>query len=99
MIPRAMLAVACATDRASHARQVKGDDPDKKGNPGPPGWELGMRLTTPPLKKILLRNLKRRPRPTQGCRADDDDDDDDDNDDDDEDDEEKNFESKSGSKF
>jgi hypothetical protein len=29
-------------------------------------------------KKILLRNLKRRPRPTQGCRANDDDDDDDD---------------------
>jgi hypothetical protein len=26
-------------------------------------------------KKILLRNLERRPRPTQGCRADDDDDD------------------------
>jgi hypothetical protein len=26
----------------------------------------------------LLRNLKRRPRPTQGCRADDDTDDDDD---------------------
>jgi hypothetical protein len=35
---------------------------------------LGVRLTTPPCKKILLRNLKRRPRPTQGCRADDDDD-------------------------
>jgi hypothetical protein len=27
-------------------------------------------------KKILLRNLKRMPRSTQGCRADDDDDDD-----------------------
>jgi hypothetical protein len=39
---------------------------------------LGVRLTTPPLKKILLRNLKRRPRPTQDCRAADDDDDDDD---------------------
>jgi hypothetical protein len=39
---------------------------------------LGLRLTTPPHKKILLRDLKRRPRPTQGCRADDDDDDDDD---------------------
>jgi hypothetical protein len=32
-----------------------------------------MRLTTPPHNKILLRDLKRRPRPTQGCRADDDD--------------------------
>jgi hypothetical protein len=45
---------------------------------GPPGWGLGVRLTTPPHKKILLRNLERRQRPTQGCRADDDDDDDDD---------------------
>jgi hypothetical protein len=69
-----MLAVAYATGRASHARQVKGEDPDKKGYPGPPGWGLGVRLTTP-RKKILLQNLKRRPRPTQGCRADDDDDD------------------------
>jgi hypothetical protein len=77
MIPRAMLAVAYATGRVSHARQVKGDDPDKKGYPGSPGWGLSMRLTTPSRKIILLRNLKRRPRPTQGCRADDDDDDDD----------------------
>jgi hypothetical protein len=74
VIPRATLAVAYATGRASHARQVKGDVPDKKGYPGPPGWVLGVRLTTPPHKKILLRDLKRRLRPTQGCRADDDDD-------------------------
>jgi hypothetical protein len=38
MIPRAMLAVAYVTGRASHAGQVKGDEPDKKGYPGPPGW-------------------------------------------------------------
>ena len=69
-----MLVLVYATGRASHARQVKGDDPDKKGYPGPPGWGLGMRLTTSPRKKKLLRNLKRRPRPTQACRADDDDD-------------------------
>jgi hypothetical protein len=36
-----------------------------------------MRLTTPPHKKILLRDLKRGPRPTQGCRDGGDDDDDD----------------------
>jgi len=30
-----------ATGRASHARQVKGDHPDKKGHSGPPGWGLG----------------------------------------------------------
>jgi hypothetical protein len=80
MIPRAMPAVPYATGSAPHARQVKGDDPDKKGYPGLPGWGLGVRLTTPPRKKILLRNLKRKPRSTQGCRADDDDDDDNNND-------------------
>ena len=37
MIPRALLAVARATGRVSHAGQVKGDDPDEKGYPGPPG--------------------------------------------------------------
>jgi hypothetical protein len=54
MIPRAMLAVAYATGRASHARQDKGDDPDKKGYPSPPGWGLGVRLTTPPRKKNIV---------------------------------------------
>ena len=46
MILRAMLAVGYATGRASHARQVKGDDPDKKGFLGPPGWGFGVGLTT-----------------------------------------------------
>jgi hypothetical protein len=58
MIPRAVLAVAYATGRASHARQVKGDDPDKKGYPGPPDWGLGVRLTTPPHKN----NIDTRPQ-------------------------------------
>ena len=49
-IPRVLLRVAYATGRASHARQVKGDDPDEKGYPGPPGWRLGVRLTTLPCK-------------------------------------------------
>jgi hypothetical protein len=46
-----MPAVAYATGRASHARQVKGDNPDKKGYPGPPGWGFGVGLTTPHSKK------------------------------------------------
>jgi hypothetical protein len=54
MILRDMLVVAYATGRASHARQVKGDDPDKKGYPGPPGWGLCVRITTSPRKKNIV---------------------------------------------
>jgi hypothetical protein len=53
-----MLAVAYATGRASHARQVKGDDPNKKGYPGPPGWGLSMRLTNPPHKKYCYKTSR-----------------------------------------
>jgi hypothetical protein len=60
MIPRAMLAVAYATGRASHARQVKGDDPDKKGYPGPPGWGIGVGLTTPHSKKLIVMKVEKR---------------------------------------
>ena len=49
--PESYAGSSVATGRASHARQVKGDDPDKKGYPGPPGWGLGVRLTTSPRKK------------------------------------------------
>jgi len=47
----AMLAVAYATGRTSHARHVKGDDPAKKGYPGPPRWGFGVGLTTSHSKK------------------------------------------------
>jgi len=66
MIPRAMLAAAYVTGVPSPARQVKGDVPDKKGYPGPTVWGLGVRL--------IVRKPKKgggRPRPTQGCTADD----------------------------
>jgi hypothetical protein len=43
--------------RACHARQVKGDDPDKKGYPGPPGWGLGVGLRTPSHKKCFVEKL------------------------------------------
>jgi hypothetical protein len=60
MILRAMLAVAFNTGRASHARQVKGDDPEKKGYPGPPGWGFGVELTAPHSKNLLLRKSNKR---------------------------------------
>jgi len=39
-----------ATRRVSHAGQVEGDDSDKKGYPGPPGWGLSAGPTTLPCK-------------------------------------------------
>jgi hypothetical protein len=80
MIPRAMLAVAYATGRVSHARQVKGDDPNKKGYPGPPGWRFGVGLTTPHSKKLIVTKVEQRKKkngtilsdrskPTVGCSA------------------------------
>jgi hypothetical protein len=60
MIQRAMLAVAYATGRASDARQVKGDDPDKKGYPGPPRWGYGVGLTTPHSKKLIVTKVEQR---------------------------------------
>ena len=60
MILRAMLPVAYATGRASHARQVKGDDPDKKGYPGPPCWGFGVVLTTAHSKKLIVTKVEQR---------------------------------------
>jgi hypothetical protein len=60
MIPRAMLAVAYATCRASYARQVKGDDPDKKGYTGPPGCRFDVGLTTPHIKKFIVTKVEQK---------------------------------------
>jgi len=60
MILRAMLALAYATGRASHARKVKGDDPYKKGYSGPPSWGFGVGLTTPHNKKLIVTKVEQR---------------------------------------
>jgi hypothetical protein len=61
MILRAILAVAYATGRVCHARQVKGDVPDKKGYPGLPGWGFGVELTTPnTVKKLIVMKVEQR---------------------------------------
>jgi hypothetical protein len=54
------LAVAYATGRASHARQVKGDDPDKKGYSGPPGWGFGLGLKPHTVKKLIVTKVEQR---------------------------------------
>jgi hypothetical protein len=54
-----MLAVAYATGRASHARQVEGDDPDKNGYPGPPGWGFGVGLPHT-VKKLIVTKVEQR---------------------------------------
>jgi len=36
--PESYAGCSLATGRVSHARQIKGDDPDKKVHTGPPGW-------------------------------------------------------------
>jgi len=61
MILRAMPAVALATGRATLAGQVEGDDPDLRGYPGPPGWGLGVRLTTSPRKKPIVTKPYNKP--------------------------------------
>ena len=60
MILRAMLAVAYATGRTFDARQVKGDDPDKKEYLGPPGWGFGVGLTTPHSMKLIVTKVEQR---------------------------------------
>jgi len=66
MIPRAMLVVAYATGRASHAREVTGDDPDKQGCPGPSGWGLGVQLTTPPRKNNTITKPQEKAKVNSG---------------------------------
>ena len=46
--PESYAGGSVATGRATLAGQVKGQQPDKERYTGPPGWGLGMRLTTSP---------------------------------------------------
>jgi hypothetical protein len=47
------------------ARQVKGDDPDKKGYPGPPGWGFGVELTISHGKKLIVTKVEQRKKPNR----------------------------------
>jgi hypothetical protein len=55
-----MLAVACATGRASHARQVKGDDPDKRDTLVLQVGGFGVGLTTPHSTKLIVTKVEQR---------------------------------------
>ena len=50
-----MIAVALLLVGPPMPDKVKGDNPDKKGKPDPPGWGLDMGLAIPPHKNVLLR--------------------------------------------
>jgi hypothetical protein len=68
--PKSYVGDSVAIDRASHARQVKSDDPDKRGYPSPPGRGLGVGLTTPPHKKCSEKLLKKmRLRSSKDCNT------------------------------
>lgn len=58
MILRTKAGGSVATGRSSHARQVKGNDLDKKGYPGALGCGLGVGLATPSRENVLLRIFK-----------------------------------------
>jgi hypothetical protein len=49
--PESYAGGSVAIGRVSYAGQVKGDDPDEKGYPGPRGWGLGHEADNPiPIK-------------------------------------------------
>ena len=43
-----------ATGKVSHAGQVKGDDPNKKGYSSPPDWGLGVKVQLHLTKKNMF---------------------------------------------
>jgi hypothetical protein len=60
--PESYVGGSVATGRVSHVGQVKGDDPDQKGYPGPPGWGLGVRLTISHRKHCHCYETQEKPR-------------------------------------
>jgi len=60
--PESQTGGSIATGRGTHAGQVKGDDPEEKGHPGPPVWGLGVGLATPSRKKSYVTKTSKMPQ-------------------------------------
>jgi hypothetical protein len=61
--PETYASSSIATGWICHVGHVKGDDSDKKGHTGPPGWELGCEANLTCVKiPSLLRSLMLDPR-------------------------------------
>ena len=50
--PESYVVSSMTSGRDSHSRQVKGDNPVKRGYPGPTCWKLSVGPVTTPNKKI-----------------------------------------------
>jgi hypothetical protein len=50
-----------ATGRISHAGQLKRDDPEENGYPGPPGWGLRMKRATSTLERFHVEETSKMP--------------------------------------
>ncbi|KAK9879279.1 hypothetical protein WA026_004129 [Henosepilachna vigintioctopunctata] len=57
--PESYAGGSLATGRVTQAGQVGEETPDEEEHPGPPGWGLGVRLTTSPRKKKTSSEISR----------------------------------------
>jgi len=57
--PERQAGSSVTTGRVFHVGHVKGNDPEEKRYPGPPGWGLDVKKTTSPTKKLTSnKNLR-----------------------------------------
>jgi hypothetical protein len=65
--PESNVVGSMTSGSVTYSRPVEGDNPVKKGYPGPPGWKLSVGPATPQNKKyVLLKFLKHEATVLQG---------------------------------